>query len=115
MTLFKKSKREKHKLIGASLPLWVDQFLVKYSIAMELTKTDILRELIQNFIKDEKDKYTNIDLLDKIGFNFQKDWTSRKTTSCNIDIASYKREVERQLSNKEFLPKEITIILNHIK
>lgn len=115
MALFKKSKREKHKLIGAALPLWVDQFLVKYSIAMELTKTDILKPLIENWIEIEKTKYTNTDLLDKIGLNFQKEWTSRKTTSCNIDITSYKREVERQLINKEFPPKEITVILNHIK
>ena len=81
MVFFKKSKREKHKLIGASLPLWVDQYLVKYTIAMELTKSDIIRNLVENFIKEEKDKYTNTDLLDKIGFNFQKEWTSKKTTS----------------------------------
>ena len=65
-----KTKRLPHKLVGISVPLYTHEFLTLYSLAKGITKTDIFRPWINDWIRGmrvtETDEVLVLQLVEKL-------------------------------------------------
>jgi len=81
MTILKKeAQREGYKLIGASLPSRIHNYLTLYTLARGTTKTKIIKELLQAWIKSVRKSTTDDDLIKEIVAKANDRWQKEKNS-----------------------------------
>jgi hypothetical protein len=108
------SKRTEHKLVGASLPLPVHSYLTIYTLAKGLSKTKIIKPIIEEWVDKHKQKETEIQLIKEIINRYQLQWKLIKSSHPMNNLIEFKKCVEHELKEKGLLINDINLILKGI-
>jgi hypothetical protein len=102
------------KLMGASMPSSVHNYLSLYGAAKGSTKTDVLKPLITNWYNLQKEKETETMLVKEIITRIKN---LRKIEKANgmMDLLAFKETVRTELQGKGIPDKFIVTILEEIK
>jgi hypothetical protein len=96
-----------------SLPLPAHNYLVLHTLAKGTTKSKILTRLINNWIKRQKEKEPEIQLLQEIIQRVNEEWKVRKDHF--ISIIDYKSGLANELESKGLNGIQIHSIIKAIK
>ena len=92
-----KTKRSDYRLVGASMPLQVFNYLTLYALLKGESKTKILIRLVQNWIENGA---TEESLIQDITEKIQEEWNRRKTKYTKLRFADYMTGVKNELRKK---------------
>jgi hypothetical protein len=116
-TIFQQSHNEKDnlRLVGAYMSLQVCDYLTLYTLAKEITKTDIIRTQIENWVTQERAKEDEMTLVKKIVELINKQWKIEKAAKRGTTFQQFKENCAASLTRKEIDAKFIQVIINEIK
>lgn len=116
MTILKpKSKKEALKFTGVYTPQWIHAFLSTYGIAKSTTKSNLLRMIIEDWIRQKKAEMSETELLQEIIQNAKMQWKMEKTISPNSNPFIYKKKIERELRMKGVEEQHIAYIIKELE
>jgi hypothetical protein len=116
MTILKpKSKKEALKFTGVYTPQWIHAFLSTYGIAKSTTKSDLLRKIIEDWIRLKKTEISETELLQEIILNAKLQWKLEKSLSPNSNPFVYKKKIERELRIKGVEEQHINYIIRELE
>jgi hypothetical protein len=114
MAIFKvKSKEENEvgtKHVGVILPRHVTSFLTLYCLSKGITKTKVIRELVEKWMYHDAVPSTEDLILDLVS-KIDKQWQACKTSS-KSSMVMFKEQVSRELKAKDMEEEHIQLILN---
>jgi len=114
--LQKKTKRSGYKLLGASLPPWFHNYVSLYSMAKEITKSEIITVPLEKWITESYKKEPIDILICAIISNINKKWKVKyhgDFTKSNFD--KFKKDVELELNSKGINKEYVIMILKGVK
>lgn len=112
MAIFKKAKKQ-GKLVGAIVPSWVHAYLSMYGTAKNISKTDIFKKLIDDFIEEQRSKESEEDLINQIVLRCKRTYKS-KPLKHDIDIDQFREEAAAELRTRNVPEGYIKIIIRRI-
>lgn len=90
MTILKTdTTRAGFRIVGASLPIEIHNYLTLYTLSKGISKTKILKDLLEQWIDIQKRRDNEEDLLEKIVYRVNARWRvekSRKRTGKPFDV-----------------------------
>lgn len=115
MSLLKaQKKREGYRLVGVSIPLQDHNYLTLYALAHDTTKSRILSDQINKWIrvhKNEKsEKILMCEILRRIGNIWKAEKSNKKGKTCK----QFKEALTQELSYKGIADPYLSQILNSI-
>ena len=111
-----KYKREGYKLAGVSLPLPAHNYLVLYTLAKGTTKSKILTNLINNWIKRQKEKEPEEKLIRLIIQRGNDEWKIEKANNGDFtSFEEYKDALHVELAHKGLNKEQLALIIKGIK
>lgn len=113
MSLLKPNKKKENHIGGYPFPPIVNAYLTLYSLAFKISKTEIIRRAVNEWVDKTKQKSNDNSLLNMIIDNAKKQWIIQKTH--NITITQFKELLKTELSEKGISSNYIRIILSEIK
>jgi len=102
------------KLVGVYVSSQVSSYLSLYILAHKITKSTVLRDLIDEWYRDKRISNTENDLIDKVVTAVNTSWCIRKTQP-NADFQVYLRELVLELENKGISSYYVDLILNKVR
>ena len=103
------------KLIGMFVHLDIHHYLTVYSIAKGMSKARILKDMLNVWISEQKEKGDEEQLFREIAQRAMNRWRINKTRGDETSLSSFKESVSTELKDKGFLPREIKRVLNEMK
>ena len=86
------TEKKQVKLVGASVPQPLVDYLELYAVACEKTKSDIFRQLLQKWREDRESVFSHAVLIQNMAAKYQNKWLSYKLDNFN-DSDSNDREL----------------------
>ena len=99
------------RFMGAYLSPQIDSYLSLYSIAKGLTKSMILRGLMQQWYSKERKANSEYQLIQKIIGTAQHEFEIRKKQPGGCSLDSFKQELAIELTNKRIDNDHIATII----
>jgi hypothetical protein len=110
-----KDKRADLRFVGANLsPKFHSQFSL-WVVAKGEKKTEIIVQLIKDWLKDELHKTSETDLVREIIQRAQLQWSIAIKKKPESQIEVFKAELEQELLDKGILPDHVETIIKWIK
>jgi len=113
--LHKPSVREGYKLVGASLPLRFHSYLTLYSIAKDVSKSDIIKQILEGWIDSKPLKIMYVDeriliqcIVDKVVIQ----WSIEKSKDAELTISIFMDQLRMEFEDKGIKTNYTRIILN---
>lgn len=102
MTLLKASSgRPGYKLVGASLPLPMHNYLTLYTLSIGMSKTKVIKNLLEDWITIHKEKEPEEVLITKIIFRANAQWRKEKARKrSGKSFSQFIIELEDELTHK---------------
>lgn len=116
MSLLKESnQRDDYKLVGASLPLQVHSYLTLYCLAKGVSKTKIIKELVENWIAQQTVAHgTTAELVLCIIKRAGVQWKAKKASG-KMSFKEFKESLQKELTEKGVSEPIIISILTGIR
>lgn len=117
MSVLKESnQRDDYKLVGASLPLQVHSYLTLYCLAKGVSKTKIIKGLLENWIACQVTTHgtSPAELVLCIIKRAGVQWKARKASG-KMSFKEFKESLQAELTEKGVSEDVIASILNGIK
>jgi len=115
----KSSKKETptsgSRLAGAFVPSQVSSYLSLYALAHGITKSMIVRELIEDWYRDQRGDRPEDVLIEKVVAIAWIEWKSEESRFPDSDFLEYKIELSTQLQKKKIFPYNIELILKKLQ
>jgi hypothetical protein len=109
------SKKEEYKYVGTNLPPHTFNYLSLYIIANKISKSNLFKELIDNWIKQKiKDGDTELKLIYFIIKRINYEWSQMSNKSKSA-FEKFKKSIQLELMNKGLKLKQINKILDNIE
>jgi hypothetical protein len=105
------NKRLAYKLVGASLPPQIHNYLNLYALAKKTTKSTILKELFIEWIKKTKVHAPEMILVDELVERLKLEWKIKEANEGFKDYTSFLQEVSQELIYKGLNEEQIDSIL----
>lgn len=117
MTLLKADTgRAGYRLVGASLPEEIHNYLTLFTIARGITKTKILKDLLESWIDSQQEKDSDEALIKKIVHRANAQWRTERTRRRNPKtFDKFRHELYDELVYKGLTDYHINQILEGIK
>ena len=114
MPILKAEKKEPLKFIGAFLSPHTQQYLLMYSLAKGVTKTTIIRKLIEDWMEKEQVDFPIDQLILLVAHRGKLQWKTEKSLTPNSEFFLFKKKFEQELRSKGVDEKYIQTILNEL-
>ena len=119
MRILKKIRKDtndttEEKFFGGYLTNEIHEFIALYTEAHGITKTDVLREMAGEWLKQTRDDTSVPDLMDGLIFQIQKQIEQLKKSK-NYDISEIKIRLKKELLRKGINSKIVENIILNIK
>lgn len=105
----------KGKMLGAYLPNWIHVYISLYALAKRKTKTEVLKEIIESWIRERKPIDTEEELLRSIITYLNADWEVTKVVTPEISYSTYCDNLKRELEIKGLQKTQIDNIINKLR
>jgi len=103
------------RLVGAFVPSQVSSYLSLYALANSITKSMIVRDLIEDWYRDTRGEMSEDTLIDKIVQIAWIEWKSLLSKIPSSDWHTYQIELSTQLTQKKLSPYNIELILKKLQ
>jgi len=110
-----KHRRNTFGFIGAYLYLPVHHYLTLYTLAKEVGKAEIIRGLLEDWMKQQRIKETDLSLIRQIVDRIYKQWHLKKLVNPKEELDDFLEEVEQELVDKGIETKYVVIISSEIR
>jgi len=107
------SKRGLYKLVGASLPSWVHSYIASYGMAKGITKTEILKPLLVNWITKQRKDLPDEVLVQEIIERLKSQWKFESLIP-GMTLLIFKNNMEKELIKRGIFPDYIKQIVKEI-
>ena len=91
-----KSKRAPHKMVGASVKIYLAEYLTLYSLAKGISKSRLIKEYLDGWMKETRMKETDEMLIIEIA-NRINDKRSTEPRFHKIPLDDFKHQMENEL------------------
>ena len=116
MPLLKKiTSRGDYKMIGVTMRSKFHSYLSLYCLAKGISKASLLKDLIGDWIDEQKAKYSDKVLLDEIKERVNEQWTAYIEDKPHSNMERYREEIENELLSKGIPQNYIDIITKDLK
>jgi len=102
------------KLVGVHVSSQVNSYLSLFVLAHRMTKSIVLRDLIDEWYRENRISCTEDSLIEKVTTDAVNSWSARKTQS-NADFQEYLSELENELGKKGIASYYVELILKKVK
>ena len=109
------NKREEVKLLGALLPLRLDNYLSVYALAKHVTKTQIVKELLEAWMIAKRVEEPDELLLQAIIERSNQQCNIAKIHNPELALDAFKLQLQRELLNKGISKTYVQLILIKVK
>ena len=103
------------RLAGAFVPSQVSSYLSLYALAHGITKSMIVRELIEDWYRDQRGDLPEDILIGKIVAIAWIEWKSITSKFPSSNFHEYQIDLSTQLTKKKILPYNIELILKKLQ
>ena len=103
------------RLVGAFVPSQVSSYLSLYALAHSITKSMIVRDLIEDWYRDTRGEMSEDTLIDKIAHLAWIEWKGLESKFPSSDWHTYQIELSTQLTQKKLTPYNIELILEKLQ
>ena len=103
------------RLVGAFVPSQVSSYLSLYALANCITKSMIVRDLIEDWYRDKRGEMSEDTLIEKIVLAATAEWRGRKSKFPSSDFHTYQIDLIKQLEQKKVTPYNIELILKKLQ
>jgi hypothetical protein len=109
-------KKEDYKLVGVKLSLRARNYLVLFSLAKEIPKARIIRNLVEPWVSEQRTKEPDSELIREIIQSINIEWkVEKKSTKSKMTFLEFKQSIEFTLTKKGLPDLYIKLILQQIK
>lgn len=109
------SADQDHKYVGVKLPPHIYNFITLYSMAFNTSKSNIFKQIIEDWMDDLKENEVDIySLIDDVTTRINAKWIDHKRKHPRASFSRFKKAIEFELSNKGLRVKQIIRILSGI-
>jgi len=110
------NKKERDcKLMGASMPSSVHNYLSLYGASKSSTKSEVLKPLITNWYNTQKEKETESMLVKGIITRVKNLYKIERANNSNLELNTFKESIKTELQGKGVIEKYIVQILEEIR
>lgn len=110
-----KGDRDNYKLVGASLPPRVHNYLSVYCAAKGKSKSRIIKDLLETWMTKELLQYPPSRLIKEIITKLNADWKWNQVFTKTITFEQFIENTCKELTYKGLQKSEITHIINELK
>ena len=103
------------RLAGALLPQKLYNYLLIYTLAKNVTKTQVIKDLLEEWMQSKREEEPDEVLLLQIAERYTRQWNVQKISHPESDFKEFKSDVQRQLLNKDMPDTYVQLILIKIK
>lgn len=117
MTLLKVvSSRPGYRLVGASLPLLIHNYITLYTLAKGMSKTKIFKNLLDDWISSQKERgETEEELISKIIYRANAQWRVEKARRrSGKPFSQFIKELEDELYYKGLSEVYVKAVINGV-
>jgi hypothetical protein len=107
-------KKRDYKLVGASLPSWVFTYLSIYAVAKKITKTGVIKPLIEDWVTKIQNKETDIILIEEIVDQIKFQWENEKKSNPELKFAVFKETIKQELQIKGIINPYVSLIIKKL-
>jgi hypothetical protein len=105
------SKRKGYKLIGVTVPSYIFEYLTLYILAKETTKAKVLKDIVDKWIKSQRQIDTDQILIKDIVIKLNMQRKINRANGVHQSIEDYKKIVEEELLRKGLKGSYIQLII----
>jgi len=109
------SRRAGFKLVGISIPTEIHNYLSLFTLARGITKSDLFRVLIDDWMTNQKSEETDNELIQELAVRVNNEWQAKKKLHPRASLNEFKTSLEKELISKGMRTIQIISILNYIK
>ena len=109
-----KNQREALRLLGVQLPERVHAYLALYATAHGMRKTDLFKDLLYNWIDDQKEIQNEAALVQKIIDRTYEEWKKIHAKHRLFKFSRFKGELEQELLKKGIKPEYVKSIMEQV-
>lgn len=115
MSVLKFSGRHRGKFIGGYFPLPIYNYLCLYSLAKDVSKTDVIEDAIVKWMKEQQKSDTEESLLHTLVYHINAGWQVSRVTKPEMSFEAYCKEVKTELIDKGLTDIQAGNIINRLK
>ena len=109
------STRKDYKLLGVHLPLGVYKYLTLFTLARGISKSNLFKVLIEDWMKEQKSEGTDNELIQELVIRINNEWQERKKAHPRANFSDFKNKLRTELLGKGLERKQVVSILSQIK
>ncbi len=94
------TSRTGHKLVGASLPTEIHSYLTLYTLSRGMSKTKIIRDLLEGWMDVQKRREAEEDLLEKVTYRANARWRIEKSRRTSRTFEQFCLDLKDELLDK---------------
>lgn len=108
------NKREEFKLVGASVPPQIYNYLTLFALARKIPKATILKKLLTDWIHDQKLNEPESVLVKDLAERIKLEWKIREVNEGFLDFSSFLKEIANELAEKGLSEAQINTVLQKL-
>jgi len=108
-------KKKDYKLVGAYLSSWVHSYLTLYTLAKGNTKSNVLKELLETWISQQRTFYTDEELIQEIIQRIEIQWKLERKTNPLASFKKFKEDLRKEFLDKGVKDETVNIIIKEIE
>ena len=113
MPILKANAKEKSiRLVGAKMPIWMHEYLTLYALAKSTTKTRVIRYVLENWIRGEREKENDLKLMEEVAKRVND---QRKVQKIPSPFGDYKTATKQELLISGIRDSYVNIIVLDMK
>jgi hypothetical protein len=101
--------------VGVFVPPWIQYYLLTYTLAKGLTKSTIVRKLIEDWVQIRWTTDTHESLLQEIKHKVRLEWKLEHSLHPGDKFFFFSKKTEQELQDKGLTVEDIKIILEEIE
>ena len=109
------SKKESNKFIGAFLPQWIFSYFAIYTLAKSVSKSEVVREIIECWIKSQRQIVSDEELVKEIIQKVKLEWKLERLTNTSSSLTDFKANLRAELKSRCLDILHIEMILKEIE
>jgi hypothetical protein len=103
------------QFIGINVPILINKYLALYALSKEVSKSIVIRNILENWMIGQRSKDSIRSLIDKIVDKCVLLWHIEKTVHPNTTLSSYLEQLRIELIQKGIEGVHINQIINGVR
>lgn len=111
---FLKPRIEK-KLVGVYVPLWMHSYLTLYALGKGISKSDIIKPLIEIWVAKQRRVTSDDELVNGVAHRMTLQWRLERLEDSPPTFPEFKEQMREGLLDKGLRPEHVDEIISKVK